>query len=78
MKGRHSAFRSGFVSKRGGGYVPYNSEGFLGWAPATPSFLVTGALSSCLLVPLSALSLCRWQVCRRQFFTWRTFFLMTC
>ena len=37
----------------------YNSEGFLGWAPATPSFLVIGALSGCLLVPLSALSLCR-------------------
>ena len=37
--------------------------------------LVTGALPGCLLVPLSALSLCRWQVCRWQFFRWRTFFL---
>ena len=36
----------------------YNSKGFLGWAPATPSFFA-GALSGCLLVPLSTLSLCR-------------------
>ena len=51
----------------------YNSEGFLGWAPHLLS-LVTGALSGCLLVPLSVVSLCRWQVCRWQFFTWRNFF----
>ena len=46
------------------------------WVGLLPHLLslVTGALSGCLLVPLSVVSLCRWQVCRWQFFTWRTFF----
>ena len=50
------------------------------WVGLLPHLLslVTGALSGCLLVPLSVVSFCRWQVCRWQFFTWRTFFLITC
>ena len=46
------------------------------WVGLLPHLLslVTGALSGCLLVPLSVVSLCRSQVCRWQFFTWRTFF----
>ena len=46
------------------------------WVGLLPHLLslVTGALSGCLLVPFSALSLCRWQVCRWQFFRWRNFF----
>ena len=73
----------GWVFSRVGGskaldpHPSYNSEGFLGWAPATPSFFGQEALSGCLLVPFSALSLCRWWVCRWQFFRWRTFFLIT-
>ena len=49
------------------------------WVGLLPHLLslVTGALSGCLLVPFSALSLCRWQVCRWQVFRWRTFFLIT-
>ena len=49
------------------------------WVGLLPHLLslVTGALSGCLLVPLSALSLCRWQVCRWQFFRWGTFFFKT-
>ena len=49
------------------------------WVGLLPHLLslVTGALSGCLLVPFSALSLCRWQVCRWQFFRWGTFFLIT-
>ena len=57
---------------------PYNSEG--SWVGLLPPLLslVTGALSGCLLMPLSALSLCRWQVCRWQFFAWRTVFVIIC
>ena len=46
------------------------------WVGLLPHLLslVTGALSGCLLVPLSVVSLCRWQVCRWQFFTWRPCF----
>ena len=46
------------------------------WVGLLPHLLslVTGALSGCLLVPLSAQSLCKWQVCRWQFFRWQTFF----
>ena len=48
----------------------------ISWIGLLPHLLslVTGALSGCLLVPLSSLSLCKWQVCRWQFFTWRPFF----
>ena len=37
----------------------YNSDEILGWAPTTPSFFVH-CFSSYLLVPLSALPLCRY------------------
>ena len=37
---------------------PYNSEGFLGWAPATPSFFVLRSLVW-LLLPLCALAFSR-------------------
>ena len=46
------------------------------WVGLLPHFfsLVTRALSGCLLVPFSALPLCRWQVCRWQCFRWSIFF----